>query len=139
MSAEPATKNDVQVSESRLRGEIGESESRLRGEIRETESRLMRRIAEATEHVAHVLMKRMDGVRQELIERMDGMADVIADKLNVSLAQHVRASEERNRELLRSLDDRYRGVPGELAVVRGDLDAHVDDDSRHVGTPEPKG
>jgi hypothetical protein len=128
MSAEPATKNDVQVSESRLRDEIGESESRLRGELAETESRLMRRIAEATEHVAHVL-----------IERMDGMADVIADKLNVSLAQHVRASEERNRELLRSLDDRYRGVPGELAVVRGDLDAHVDDDSRHVGTPEPKG
>jgi chromosome segregation ATPase len=110
-------RGELRDTEARLRGELHDTEARLRGdlrgEMRGIEQNLLRSIAEASEHTARV----------------------VEERLGLQLARHVLASEERNRELLRSLDDRYRAVPADVAALRRDLDAHVADDVRHGGAP----
>jgi phage host-nuclease inhibitor protein Gam len=152
----------IEQSESRLRGEIERTESRLVQRIAEasehtarvtneytdhaidrSESRLMQRIAEASEHTARVMMDRMDRVAGELATRIDELAthvgematriDELPERMGKELARHIRASDERNLDAIRTIDDQYRGLPGEVVALQRRVDAHVEDDSRHVG------
>lgn len=158
MSAQLATKEDLDLailaSEARLgqritetEARIDETEARLGHRIDETEARLMQRIAEASEHTARVMM-----------DRMDRMGDQIADRIGRDLERHIRASDERNLDSLRAVDDQYRRLPVDIGTLRAqfdaradevarlsrELDAHVRDDSRHLtpraaGRPAPSG
>jgi DNA anti-recombination protein RmuC len=146
-----------------LRGEIAETRQELRGEIAETrqelrtvEQNMLRHIAEVAEHTARVVEARIDARLADQEERLDARLEErlaaqeerlgaqleerlgaqLEERLGAQLARHVMASEERNRELLRSLDDRYRAMPREVAALRRDLDAHVADDTRQAG-PAP--
>jgi uncharacterized coiled-coil protein SlyX len=123
-----ATKEDLESAVTQLRGEIAETRQELRGEIAETRQE----IAETRQELR--------AVEKNLLHHIGDMAEhtarVVEERLSAELARHVMASEERNRDLLRSLDDRYRALPGEAAALRRDLDAHVADDTRHAG-PAP--
>lgn len=118
--------------------------------IDQSESRLMQRIAEASEHTARVMMDRMDRIAGEVGTRIDDLAtridelptrigelamriDELPERMGNELARHIRASDERNPDAIRSVDDQYRGLPGEVATLRREVDAHVEDDSCHVG------
>ncbi|HUH01157.1 MAG TPA: hypothetical protein VML75_04130 [Kofleriaceae bacterium] len=160
MSAQPVTKDDldhainhaVQQSEARLRGDIAQSEDRLRNEIQvsigQSEGRLMRYIAEASEHTVRVTMDRMDRMAGELTQRI---GDEVVERIGLELARHIQASDERNLDSIRTIDDQYRTLPGEVtalrteveaccgpggevAGLRRDIEEHTRDDARHVGT-----
>jgi gas vesicle protein len=129
-------RGEIAETRQELRDEIAETRQGLRGEIAETrqqlrtvEQNMIRHIAEVAEHTARIVEARIDA-------RLEVRLAAQEDRLGAQLASHVLASEERNRELLRSLDDRYRAMPGEVAALRRDLDAHVADDTRHTG-PAP--
>ncbi|HUH04431.1 MAG TPA: hypothetical protein VML75_20690 [Kofleriaceae bacterium] len=113
----------------------------------EAEARLMQHIDAAWEHVTRVMM-----------DHMDGMPDRIADRLGRAFERHLRASDERNLDSLRALDDQYRRLPVDIVTLRArfdaradevarqrrELDAHVSDDSRHLapgaaGQPDQSG
>jgi hypothetical protein len=146
MPDRPVTKADldgaIAGAVAQLRGEIGESESRLRGEIGESESRLRGEIGEAKAELRGEIRAVERNLIRHIAEASEHTARVVEERLGLELARHVTASEERNREFLRSLDDRYRDLPPRTAALRRDLDEHLADEARHVvppaGAADPK-
>jgi hypothetical protein len=78
----------------------------------------------ATRHDLHVLEERLRAANQADLAGLE-------TRLMAGLGQHVTSLREYFNDLLRSFEDRYRQLPGEVVAVKQELVAHASDKSIH--------
>jgi hypothetical protein len=77
----------------------------------------------AIHHVVETLGDQMAAMRSDMA--------AMRDDLSRDLARHVTASAEQTQRLIMGLDDRYRDLPGRVATLERELDAHRRDTALH--------
>jgi hypothetical protein len=126
----PATLGELKAT----RGELKATRAELKAEI----SNLRTELVGAIHHVVETLGARMETMRADVRADMEALrvevrADMEAMRLDLSreLARHVTASAEQTQRLIMGLDDRYRDLPGRVAVLERKLDEHRRDTGLH--------
>lgn len=75
----------------------------------------------------------------DTVETLQQSIDRLGDRLSAELARSSRAVAEEGRREIGALDDRYRDLPGRVALLERELDEHRRDGAAHGRRPRRPG
>jgi len=111
-----------------MRAEFTQEIAGVRTELKQEIADLRTEVRGAIHHVVEVFGNRFDRLHDE-------MGAMHAD-LSRQIAGAARAAAEENRREIGIVDDKYRDVPGRIAVLERELDEHRRDTTLHPRRPK---
>jgi hypothetical protein len=117
---------ELKATRAELRQEMGEMRAELRQEIAGVRTELVG----AIHHVVETFGARFDQMHDDMVAMRRDMATMHAD-LSRQIAGAARAAAEENRREIGIVDDKYRDLPGRVAVLERELDEHRRDTGLH--------